>query len=113
MRLKLFRAAGMPQAMAEIRAELGLDALILSSRRIAGGIEVTAASEAEADIPALAQLSEQGREAALAHHGIPAVLASKLMAGPLPLALAVTLRFKAIPTDRGSPPLHHPGRARR
>ncbi len=125
MRLKLFRAAEMAQAMADIRVELGPDALILSSRRIPGGIEVTAATEAEADIPAPVpvplecqtwpasnhslgnQVAGQhpGREAALAYHGVPALLASRLMAGPLPLALATALRFKAIPTAQGSPPI--------
>jgi len=105
VRLKLFRAADMPRAMVDIRAELGPDALILSSRRIPGGIEVTAATEAEADPPAPPQAPEPGREAALGYHGVPAILASKLMAGPLPLALAVALRFKATPVKRGDPPL--------
>lgn len=105
MQLKLFRAADMPRAMVDIRAELGPDALILSSRRIPGGIEVTAATEAEADPPAPPQAPDEGREAALAYHGIPAALATKLMAGPLPLALAVALRFKATPVRRGDPPL--------
>ncbi len=118
MRLKLFRAAEMSQAMADIRTELGPDALILSSRRIPGGIEVTAATEAEtpAPVPAPAegqpwrtsnQSAEQrpAREAALAYHGVPAALASRLMAGPLPLALATALRFKALPTARDNPPI--------
>ena len=45
MRVKLFRAAEMTAAMALIRAELGVDALILSSRRVPEGVEVTAALE--------------------------------------------------------------------
>src|ERR671916_2874879 len=43
MRLKLFRAPRMAEAMAQVRAGLGEDAVILGSRRVAGGVEVTAA----------------------------------------------------------------------
>ena len=45
MRLKLYRAACMTEAMTNIRAELGVDALILASRRVGNEIEVTAALE--------------------------------------------------------------------
>ena len=45
MRLKLYRAPAMAQAMARVRAELGPDALILGTRRVADGVEVTAAVE--------------------------------------------------------------------
>ncbi len=47
MRIKLYTAPGMPEALARIRAELGTDAIILSSRRIHGGVEVTASLEPE------------------------------------------------------------------
>ena len=47
MRLKLFRAAVMAEAMAQVRAELGAEALILNARPVAGGVEVTAALEPE------------------------------------------------------------------
>lgn len=118
MRLKSFRAAGMAQAMAEIRTEMGIDALILSSRRIAGGIEITAATEDEVQSAQEchawrpSETAAEGprydrfdREAALSYHGVPAALASKLMAGPLPLALATALRFKAVNTASGDPPI--------
>jgi flagellar biosynthesis protein FlhF len=52
MRLKLFRAATMAEAMASVRNELGAEALILSTRRISGGVEITAALD-RADSPAL------------------------------------------------------------
>jgi flagellar biosynthesis protein FlhF len=45
MRLRVFRAPGMADAMARLRSELGADAIILATRRIAGGVEVTAALE--------------------------------------------------------------------
>ncbi|MDE2517322.1 MAG: GTP-binding protein [Rhodospirillales bacterium] len=52
MRLKLYRATCMAEAMAAIRAELGVDALILASRRIGGEVEVTAALEPAEERPA-------------------------------------------------------------
>ncbi len=45
MRVKLYTAPGMPEALARIRTELGDDAIILSTRRIQGGVEVTASLE--------------------------------------------------------------------
>ncbi|TDH57880.1 flagellar biosynthesis protein FlhF, partial [Dankookia rubra] len=45
MRLRLFRAPRMAEAMAQVRAALGDDAVILATRRTAGGVEVTAALE--------------------------------------------------------------------
>ena len=45
MRLKLYRAATLSQAMARVRAELGVEALILGSRRVGDGVELTAALE--------------------------------------------------------------------
>ena len=45
MRLKLYRAPAMAEAMARVRAELGEDALILATRRVGDGVEVTAALE--------------------------------------------------------------------
>ena len=52
MRLKTYRAGSVTLAMAMIRAELGADALILSTRRISGGVEVAAGLEhADEDEP--------------------------------------------------------------
>ena len=51
MRLKLFRAPAMAAAMAQVRAELGPDALILGTRRVAGGVEITAALEPNDPLP--------------------------------------------------------------
>ena len=45
MRIKLFAAANMAEAMRKVRAELGEEALILGNRRISGGVEITAALE--------------------------------------------------------------------
>jgi flagellar biosynthesis protein FlhF len=99
MQLKVIRAETMPAALRAVRAALGEEALILSSRRIAGGIEVTAASEPPADEslpPPLEPLRVAPPRApcALAAHGVPAPLAARiaeaklarvLAFGPLPL----------------------------
>ena len=45
MRIKLFQAPNMAEAMRQVRAELGEDALILGNRRIGNGVEITAALE--------------------------------------------------------------------
>jgi flagellar biosynthesis protein FlhF len=54
MATRTFRAASLPEAMAEVRAELGADAVIQSWSRVAGGIELivtTKAARAEPPAP--------------------------------------------------------------
>ena len=43
MKIKHYRAADMRQALRQVRDAQGPDAVILSSRRISGGVEVVAA----------------------------------------------------------------------
>jgi flagellar biosynthesis protein FlhF len=93
MRLRLFRAAGMAEAIAQVRTELGADALILNSRRVSGGIEITAAIESQSE----PVLLEPDLLAALAWHGVPSGLHSALVHGDLEIAIAQTLRFGALP----------------
>ena len=103
MRLKLFRAAGMADAMAQVRAELGVDALILNTRNVDGGIEITAAVEPEPEPePAEPRL---GRLATLIWHGIPANLHSALAHGDLEAALTHVLRFGDLPLGPNERPL--------
>src|SRR5882672_5708607 len=45
MRLRTFTAKTMPEAMALVRDQLGIDAIILSTGRVNGGISVTAATD--------------------------------------------------------------------
>ena len=99
MRLKLFRAPTVAQAMARVRAELGADAMILGSRRVADGVEVTAAL----DEPAPQARPAAGAQAAgaLAWHGVPGALADRLRLAPL----ASVLRFEPLPLAPGGPPL--------
>jgi flagellar biosynthesis protein FlhF len=89
MRLKLFRAAGMAEAIAQVRLELGADALILNTRRVAGGVEITAALEPD---PEPAQL-DPGRLAILGWHGVPQNLRPSLALGDLEQAVALALPF--------------------
>jgi len=99
MRLKLFRAAGMSAAMAQLRAELGPDALILGTRRVAGGVEITAALEPTESAP------DPGRLDALHFHAVPADLHPALQSGPLDAALADALCFAELPIATETPPL--------
>jgi flagellar biosynthesis protein FlhF len=99
MRLKLYRAAKMAEAMARVRAELGPDALILSTRRVADGVEITAALEPKPertdDNPALVS--------ALDYHGVPTVVRTLLQRGSLDSALEETFSFAALPLDAPRP----------
>jgi flagellar biosynthesis protein FlhF len=101
MHLKLFRAAGMADAMAQVRAELGADALIVSTRNVAGGIEITAAVEPEPDpVP-----TNAGRLATLAWHGVPKNLYASLAHSDLEAAVASTFRFMALPLNPHERPI--------
>ncbi len=108
MRLKLYRAPSMAAAMAELRRELGADALILGTRRVAGGVEVTAALDPAA--PAAPDdgrgIGEAGRDRReiLAFHGVPEVLAALLEEGALAAALARHFVFSALALAPGSAP---------
>ncbi len=118
MRLRSFRAARMAEAMAQVRAELGEDAVILGSRRIAGGVEVTAALDPPASplaespdpllIPPLP--AETGRvvalPGALARHNLPPGLGAALAGAPpgaLPGRLAACLAFGTLPAGAPRP----------
>lgn len=92
MRLKLFRAANMAEAMARVRAELGNDALILGTRRVQEGVEITAALEPTAAAAPSAP-EEPGRADLLAFHAVPASLHDALASGPLDQALGRALPF--------------------
>lgn len=89
--------------MAQVRAELGGDALILSTRRVGDGVEVTAALEPPA--PPTPVVADSAREAALAWHCIPAPLARALRAGPLAEALRGSFGFAPLPLAPGDAPL--------
>ena len=103
MRLKLFRAPSVAAAMAQARAELGDDALILATKRLPDGVELTVALEqAEAAAP---PLPDPVMLESLRWHGVPQALATMLAAGPLEASLAARLRFAALDFQPDAPPL--------
>jgi flagellar biosynthesis protein FlhF len=99
MRLKRYRASGMAQAMAQVRAELGEDALILATQRLGNGVEVTAALEPDELPPTPLVSADPKLLAALDFHGVPASLRSDLQRGDLTTNLAGVLGFAALPLD--------------
>ncbi len=115
----------MSEAMAQVRSELGPDALILSTRRTAEGIELTAALDksetreppprpppSEAEPATAPPPAAPGKSAArppaspaLAYHGVPAPLATRLAGPDLAASLRASLRFGMLPIQRDGPPL--------
>ena len=113
MRLRVFRAARMADAMAMLREELGDEAVILDTRRAGGGVEITAALEAEEPvlIPPAAAIAALPSAAPpppapsgpLAFHNAPPALAATLSRGPLEETLGTALGFAALPDGRDKP----------
>jgi flagellar biosynthesis protein FlhF len=115
MRIRVLRAPTMTEAMRLLKQELGPDAALLSTRRVAGGVEVTAGlDEEDTDEPLLIAPVEPLKfaplpppppaivvpspdAAALAFHGLPAALSQRLLNGPLEASLEASLRFARLP----------------
>ncbi len=90
----------MSDAMAQLRAELGEDAVLLSTRRIAGGVEVTAAQDQDDEPLMIAPDAVPNHRAIppdLARHNVPAALAHRLAEGRLAAALDNVLGFARLP----------------
>jgi flagellar biosynthesis protein FlhF len=102
MRLKLFLGKSVTEAMAQVRADLGPDALILSTRRTAEGVEVTAAldppTQPEPPQPSPPPLT-------LEFHGIPTPILSRLQPRDLAGSLPNMLQFGPLPLSADGPPL--------
>ena len=107
MRLKVFRAARMADAMAQLREELGAEAVILGTRRVGNDVEVTAALEPEEPflIPPMAACGPMVPPPAgpLAFHNLPAALAAILGAGPLETKFAGAVGFAPLPEGQERP----------
>jgi flagellar biosynthesis protein FlhF len=101
MRLRTIQAPRMADALATMRAELGAEAVILGTRRVAGGVEITAAQEQDDEPLMIAPdaAPQVAVPAALRRHNVPAALATRLAGASLTDALARTLRFAALPTE--------------
>jgi flagellar biosynthesis protein FlhF len=118
MQLRLFRAPRMAEAMAQLRAALGEEAVILETRRVAGGVEVTAAlagpdEAAEEPEPWLipptppvvqAPPADPALARLLARHNLPPALGARLGGGAgLEAALADCLGFAGLPDATARP----------
>lgn len=93
MRLKHYRAASVSEAMAQVRAELGAEALILNTRQWHDGVELTAALEPEGS----AAPPERGHAEALTYHAVPDRLRGQLAFGNLTALLGRALAFGTLP----------------
>jgi len=105
MRLKIFHGANMAEAMTQIRAELGADAIILEQRRTRLGVEVTAALEPEEPLlilPAFRPVS-LSLSGPLDFHNLPSDMVQTLATAPLPQSLAEALVFMPLPLGRERP----------
>jgi len=91
--------------MGRIRAELGADALILNTRRVTDGVEITAALEPGDPPPPATAPAAARAGGALRFHGVPEALARRLGGPSLRGALATELSFEPLPLQRGGPPL--------
>ncbi len=103
MRIKVYRAPVVSDAMRQVRGELGPDALILSTRRVGDGVEVTACLEAVATPPR--PPPDPARAKLMAWHGLPRDLCEQLATGPLVAALDTAVRFTRLDLAAGGKPL--------
>lgn len=132
MRIRIFRAATLAGAMAQVRDELGLDALILTTSNQGGVVEVTAALEPEdepdlpspmcvgllldgpvshepapapADPTSASLRTKDPLQETLGRHGLPPSLLAALRQGPLEAGCSRLFRFTRLPLDADAPPL--------
>lgn len=83
MRLRTFTAASIGEALRQVRAVLGEDAVILSTEQSGKQVKLTAAIEPAAPAAteaAAAPVAGDEIEAALNYHGVPKALADRLLA---------------------------------
>lgn len=100
MRLRVFHARNASLALSAVRDALGEDAVVLGTRRVAGGVEVTAALDlAEPELiepePDDATLPPE-----LARHNLPPGLVAHFVGADLAQVLTARLTFEALPEDR-------------
>lgn len=105
MRLKVFVAPSFPAAMARLRADLGPDALILGTRNLPDGIEITAALDTAEPPPAQPFVPGPALRAMAGFHGVPESLIARCGPGPPALSLARVLPFAPLPIGPADPPL--------
>ena len=89
--------------MAQIRASLGEEALILATRKVADGVEITTAWEQSTTD--LAAPPDPLCQRSLAFHGVPDTLADGLARGVLAERLASSLQFAELALAQGDRPM--------
>ncbi|TAL89659.1 MAG: flagellar biosynthesis protein FlhF [Rhodanobacter sp.] len=110
MKIKRFVAADMRQAMREVRDEQGPDAVILSTRRIADGIEIIAALDYDEAL--MREASRQGAPSAAAPPSRAESPASPPRAAATPPSLAPRAAPPLLPVAaRATPPPSAPSAA--
>lgn len=100
MRLRVFTGRTASAALRDARAALGEDAVILSTRRVAGGVEVTAAVESAEPILIEPPPPPAVPRPEIARHNPPEEVLRALGAGPLDAALARAFTFAPLPEDQ-------------
>lgn len=102
MHLRVFTGRNSSQALAAARDALGDEAIILNTRRVGAGVEVTAALDVAEPllIPPEGMGAALDMPPALARHNLPAPLAMRLALGRLAPALATHLAFAPLPLER-------------
>jgi flagellar biosynthesis protein FlhF len=100
MRLKIFQASHMAEAMTDIREEFGLNAVILTTRRTAAGVEITAALEPDPE-----EFTDNVRLSSLVWHGVPSEYHFALCQGKLEQALEPTILFGSLPLKPDERPI--------
>ncbi|WPB85196.1 flagellar biosynthesis protein FlhF [Sediminicoccus rosea] len=98
MRLRVFHARNATLALAAVREALGEEAVVLGTRRVAGGVEVTAALDLAE--PELIEPEPEPPPSELARHNLGPGLSSVFPGPDLAAALEARLAFEALPEDR-------------
>ncbi|MDB5413145.1 MAG: hypothetical protein JWR10_1480 [Rubritepida sp.] len=102
MRLRVFHARNATLALAAVREALGEEAVVLGTRRVGGGVEVTAGldqGEPEFILPE-PEAGPRGLPPELERHNLPPALAMHFAGTDLEEALAGRLSFAKLPEDR-------------
>jgi len=100
MRLRVFHARTATLALTAVRDALGEEAVVLSTRRVGGGVEVTAALDLAE--PELIEPEPSGEDAPpeLLRHNLAPGLGAYFAGADLTQMLAKRLSFVALPTDK-------------
>jgi flagellar biosynthesis protein FlhF len=98
MRLRVFHARNATLALTAVREALGEEAVVLGTRRVAGGVEVTAALDLAE--PELIEPEPEPPPSELARHNLGVTLTGAFAGPDLAAALAARIAFEPLPEDR-------------